>query len=187
MATLKEEHQIFIAQQLGYYRSPVQIIESVKDRFGVDVEKQQIYYYQQQIGKDDTNIKPRTEMLKKIFLDARQEFKDKKVEIGISFQSFRLQVLQDLLMNEMQKPAKNRNDNKIMQILEQAAKEDGLHYTNRRDITSGGKPLSTPEEIAQKVFNDLIIEAGWSAEDAMRWVANRYQIDAAKLVSNAVN
>lgn len=181
MAKLKEEHQLFIAQQLGYYRSPVQIINSVKENFDADVTKQQIYHYQKQIEKEGEVSAP-TQRLKEAFLTARNQFEDNKVNVGIEFRSYRQQVLQDLLDKELAKPERLQNDNKILQILEQAAKEEGGHYTNRRDITSNGKPLATVEEIAKQVYQDLITEGG-NITEIIAFVTDRYKIPESVLIN----
>ena len=178
---LPRELQIFIVEYLACYRTSKQIIEKVKELFDVILTKQQIYYYEKLCHKKLKNkaTKDRLE-LEKIFDERRKDFKKKVEDIPGFNISFRVQTLNDMLIEERDKLPVLRRDPLILQIMEQLAKEQGGMFTNKRELSGkDGKPLM-PEELPTVVYKDLL-NAGWTSEDAAKWVSKHYNVDESKV------
>jgi hypothetical protein len=120
---LKEEQQIFIVQLLACYKSPTEVTEAVKEEFDIEVTRQLVRTYN---PKQNPEI---AEKWKDLFDETRKRFLTDTSEIGIAQQSYRLQALHELLLQA------GLNRALKLQILEQAAKETGGNYTNKREIT----------------------------------------------------
>ncbi|AXI04366.1 DUF2280 domain-containing protein [Aquirhabdus parva] len=133
MAALTNELKRFIVQSLACYDTPSQIVLAVKQEFKIDVTRQQCEMY------DPTKRAGKNLSKKWVdeFHEARTKFKEDVSDIPIANKSFRLRAL-----NRIVDEAKGNSVLK-MQALEQAAKEVGDSYTNRKEITGkGGDPLS---------------------------------------------
>jgi hypothetical protein len=120
---LSEEVQLYIVKQLACYRSPQQVADDVKEEFDVDVSRQQVRTY------NPDQCEGVAEKWKKIFDETRATFLRDVARIPIANQHYRLAELQ----RNLERAGKNivlRN-----QIIEQAAKEVGGLYTNKRNLT----------------------------------------------------
>jgi hypothetical protein len=124
MAALKDEVKAFIVQALACFDTPSQVVLSVKERYGLEVSRQQCEAY------DPTKYVGRTLALKwkTLFEDTRRRFRDETADIPIANRAFRLRTL-----GRMAEKAENmKNMALTAQLLEQAAKEVGDVYVNRR-------------------------------------------------------
>ncbi|MCC9162854.1 DUF2280 domain-containing protein [Alcaligenes sp. MMA] len=134
MATLSEAAKRFIVQALACYDTPTQVAEAVKEEFGIDVPRNQVGQY------DPTKVSGK-DLAKKwcdLFWDTRKKFRDEVSEIPIADQAFRLRQLHRMLNDAM----KRKNVVLASQLLEQAAKETGGMFTNKRELSGpGGKPM----------------------------------------------
>lgn len=123
MAALKDEVKRFIVQALACFDTPTQVVQAVKETFGVDVSRQQCEQYDptKHAGRD-LGVK-----WKAVFEDTRKRFREETAEIPIANRAFRLRA-----MNRFVERAETmKNIGLAMQILEQAAKEVGDVYVNR--------------------------------------------------------
>jgi hypothetical protein len=180
MPQLKEPVKVFIMQQLAMFRTPQEVSVLVKESFGLEVKRQNIFNYHPDQGKV-------SQKLKVIFETTRKQFLETVSDIPIANQAVRLQTLQKLLDNQMTN-GRMINQAMVLDILEQAAKEVGGMFTNQRQITGkDGKPLFDNAEIAKAVFNELVGQEGWKEPEALKFVADRYKVHESQLVSEANN
>ncbi|AZC30117.1 Phage protein [Pseudomonas chlororaphis subsp. piscium] len=143
MATLKNEVKSFIVQALACFDTPSQVVDSVKNEFGVVVTRQQVETH------DPTKAAGKGLAIKwqTLFHDTRKRFREDTAEIPIANRAYRLRA-----MNRFVERAEGmKNISLAMQILEQAAKECGDVYVNRR--LEPEKPLGSqadqPHAIAE--------------------------------------
>ena len=124
MATLKNEVKSFIVQALACFDTPSQVVESVKNEFGVVVTRQQVETH------DPTKAAGKGLAVKwaTLFHDTRKRFREETAEIPIANRAFRLRGLGRMA----EKAETMRNLALTAQLYEQAAKEVGDVYVNRR-------------------------------------------------------
>lgn len=180
---LTQEQKTFVVQQLAMYRTPTEVAELVKETFdGLEISRNLAAAYNPERRSDVAQV------WRDIFYATREKFLKDVAAIPISHQAVRLQALQKLLDNQMNNG--NRiNTAMVMKILEQAAKEAGGLFTNRREVTGkDGEPLViTTEDLARKMFKDLQEQEGFTREDSLTFVLERYKVDETVLVSEASN
>ena len=124
MAALKNEVKSFIVQALACFDTPSQVVEAVKNEHGVVVSRQQVETH------DPTKSAGKGLAVKwvTLFHDTRKRFREETAEIPIANRAFRLRGL-----GRMAEKAENmRNLALTAQLYEQAAKEVGDVYVNRR-------------------------------------------------------
>lgn len=150
MATLTEDVKVFIVQALACFDSPSQVAQAVREQFGIAVDRRQVEAY------DPTKVSSRglAKKLAAMFHEARDAFLRESATVPVSRQVYRLRVLQRAL----DRAEKVGNQAMILQILEQAAKESGGSFTNRRELTGkGGGPIQqsnvTPEQLKEAVLS----------------------------------
>ncbi len=133
MAALRSEVKAFIVQALACFDTPSQVVESVKKEFGIELSRQQCESH------DPTKFAGRGLGAKwvELFNDTRKRFREETAEIPIANRAYRLRTL-----GRMAEKAENmKNMALTAQLLEQAAKEVGDVYVNRR--LEPGKPLGS--------------------------------------------
>lgn len=148
MAQLSEPIKLAITQALACFDTPTQVADFVKEEFGVVITRQQASQYDASRSTGKTMSKK----LRAVFEATRAEFLKSTADIPIAQQSYRLRVLQRMLT----RAEKQGNMAMVSQLLEQAAKESGGAFTNRRELTGkGGGPIQqhavSAEELAQAV------------------------------------
>ncbi|QSL85945.1 DUF2280 domain-containing protein [Pseudomonas atacamensis] len=124
MAALRDEVKAFVVQALACFDTPSQVVASVKERFGLEVTRQQCEAYDptKYVGRN-LHVKWQT-----LFNDTRKRFREETAEIPIANRAYRLRTL-----GRMAEKAENmKNMALTAQLLEQAAKEVGDVYVNRR-------------------------------------------------------
>ncbi|WP_085599423.1 MULTISPECIES: DUF2280 domain-containing protein [unclassified Pseudomonas] len=120
MAALKDEVKRFIVQALACFDTPTQVVQAVKETFGLDVTRQQCELYDPtKYAGRDLGVKWRT-----VFEDTRKRFREDTADIPIANRAFRLRGLARMAENM-------RNLALTAQLYEQAAKECGDMYVNR--------------------------------------------------------
>jgi hypothetical protein len=131
MAALTEKHKIFIVEKLACFESHTDVIEAVKREFdGLELSKQQVYTYD---ASHDRIRKRMAKDLVQLFDETRERFRERIGDIAIANKSYRLSQLGRLAKEARAK----KNPILEKELYEQAAKECGDAYTNRREI--GGK------------------------------------------------
>jgi hypothetical protein len=123
MPALTDEIREFIVKGLACFDSPSKVADAVKTTFGIEIKRQQVY------GYDPRCSKPPAERWRNLHAVTREKFLRDIAEIGVSHKAVRLQML-DRLANRCE-----RNSVALaLASLEQAAKECGGMYENRRPV-----------------------------------------------------
>lgn len=131
MAKLTNALKRRIVQQLAMFVSPSEIQEALRAE-GVTVSAAQVVYYDPKTGSD------LSAMWRGLHAATREQFLKESAHIAISHKSYRLQEIGDLY----QRAKGKKNFQLASQLLEQAAKEMGESYTNKRVLTGAdGRPL----------------------------------------------
>ena len=136
MARLNKRVKLYIVRSLATYETPSETARGVQEEFGINVTKQQCEAYEptKKTGQD------LSEELKEEFYRVRKEMNNNLSAIPIANIAYRLKRLQRFIDHEQFK------DNPVLvpSLMEQAAKEVGGLYTNRKEITgAGGGPLQS--------------------------------------------
>ena len=153
MARLNKEQKLFVTQRLACFEPPADVIKALKDSYGVTISPQALQAYDP--GK--VNGQEMSKDLVAVFHAARKQFLEDTSDIAISHKSVRLRTLQRLIAQ-----AETRGNGPLAaQLLEQAAKEMGGAFTNRRELTgAGGGPIeqavATTTLDASKLSTDII-------------------------------
>ena len=137
MATLKAECKIFIVQSIACYETPSQVVESVRERFGIEITRQQVESH------DPTKVSSKGLAQKwvDIFNATRERFCKETSDIPIANKAYRLCVL-----DRMAADAESmKNYGMTADILEQAAKEVGGVYTSRLNAEHADKISGTAQ------------------------------------------
>jgi hypothetical protein len=123
---------------------------AIAEEFGVDVDKTTLNRYNPETVQGAKELNPH---LKAYFITAREAFVTDRKSIGISHKNFRMRELM-----RMYNSTPDNNRPLKASLLEQAAKEAGDHYSNRREISGPhGKPVEivsaemTPAQAAQRI------------------------------------
>lgn len=140
MATLTEQQKTFIVQELACYQTYSEVALSVKELFGIEIERQQVYLY------DPTKQKKIAKKWKDIFVFARNHFLEVVTEIPIANKAYRLKELNRMYQDEKRK--KIQNQFSMRQTIEQAAKESGDYYSSRIKI---GANFNIDKELAKLI------------------------------------
>ena len=124
MATLTEAHKRFTVQALACWDTPSQVAEALHEEFGVAVPRMQIAQY------DPTEVAGKNAAKKwcELFFATRENFKEQAGEIAIAQRAYPLRTMQRIAT----KAEGKLNLAIVLQVLEQAAKEVGDAYVNRR-------------------------------------------------------
>lgn len=159
-AKLSNEVKTFIVQALACFDTPSEVAAAVKAEFGLDVSKQLCETH-------DPTKRCAASLAKRwvaLFHETRKGFLESAADIAISHRSVRLRALQRMATAA----ERIKNYTLAAQLYEQAAKEVGDAYTNRRQLTgANGKPLipaaqivgtMTPQEAAEAY--QALINAG---------------------------
>jgi len=126
-AKLTREQQTYVVQALACFDTPSVVVASVKRDFCVVLSPQLVETY------DPTKKAGRNLALrwKALFEETRKIFLEDTASIAISHRAVRLRALQ-----RMAEKAENSGNMVLAaNLLEQAAKEVGDSYTNRRELT----------------------------------------------------
>lgn len=153
MPALKNEHKRLIVQRLATFVSYTEIIEELQT-FGVAASMSQIAYYDPQCKNPKLGQEWR-----ELYKETRAAFTRDTSDIAVAHKSFRLRELGRMY----RKASGGARPNMMLakELLEQAAKEVGEAYTNRRVLTAGDplKELAallgyTPEQLAAAIALD---------------------------------
>lgn len=124
MAALKNEVKSFIVQALACFDTPSQVSQAVKQEFDVDVTRQQVEQHDP-TKRAGSHLALKWQIL---FHDTRKHFREQTAEIPIANRAYRLRALGRMA----EKAETMKNMALATQIIEQAAKETGDVYVNRR-------------------------------------------------------
>jgi len=132
--TLPPDVQTYIVQALACFDTPSVVAEAVKREYGLTVSRQKVESY-------DPNKRAARSLAQRwtiLFEETRKAFLEDTSKIAISHRAVRLRALQRMA----EKAETMGNIALAAQLFEQAAKEAGDSYTNRRELTGkNGAPL----------------------------------------------
>ncbi|MGV3707987.1 MAG: DUF2280 domain-containing protein [Gemmatimonas sp.] len=159
MAAVSEEVKLFIVQRLAVFDTQVQVIEAVKETFGIEVTRQQVYFYDPTVGK-----KPAQKWIRE-FRRTRRRFLKRIGDVPIANKAVRLQRLDRLQATA----EKSKNLMLAKEILEQAAKEMGGAFTNRREITGkNGAPVIGQADPTDEMNDEELLAHAQSIVSALK-------------------
>lgn len=124
MAALSSDVKAFIVQALACFDTPSQVVEAVQKEFSVTVTRQQVETH------DPTKYsgKGLAKRWVALFEDTRKRFREETADIPIANRAYRLRALGRMA----EKAESMKNMALTAQLLEQAAKECGDIYVNRK-------------------------------------------------------
>jgi hypothetical protein len=121
---LTDEIRTFIVKALACFDTPSQVVEAVKTNFGIEITRSHVYAYH---PKSSQRMSPRW---REIYAVTREAYLREVGEFGITQKTYRLAMLDRMTHNAMA----NHQFHRAAEYLEQAAKECGGLYENRRPI-----------------------------------------------------
>ncbi|HCN47068.1 MAG TPA: hypothetical protein DIT18_16615 [Pseudomonas sp.] len=133
MAALSNEVKAFIVQALACFDTPSQVAAAVREEFGLEVSRQKCEAH-------DPTKRAGRDLAKRwvtLFEDTRKRFREETADIPIANRAFRLRALGRMA----EKAETMKNMALSAQLLEQAAKECGDMYVNRK--IEPDKPLGS--------------------------------------------
>ena len=134
MARINKKIKIFIVRSLAEFETPTETAKAVKALFNFDVTPQQCEAYDptKKMGQD------LSQEFRTLFFDTRRQANEELEAIPIANKRYRLQLLQGLIDQYPNNPVL------VPKWAEQAAKEMGGLYTNRKEVTGkDGGPIKT--------------------------------------------
>ena len=139
MAKLSEAEKRFIVQALACYDTPTQVVEAVKEEFGTVMDRGHVGCY------DPTKVagKQLAKKWRDLFDATRTAFKLDVGQIPIAQRAYRLRALQRIA----NKAEGMKNMPLALQVLEQAAKECGDMYVNRKPEAGDGQGGDVPQPV----------------------------------------
>lgn len=136
-AKLTHEQQTYAVQALACFDSPSVVAAALRKDYGVIITPQTIEGYDP-TKKAGANLSVKW---KALFEETRKTFLEDTASIAISHRAVRLRALQRM----SEKAETQGNMVLAANLLEQAAKEVGDSFTNRRELTGkDGKDLPVP-------------------------------------------
>lgn len=128
MAKLRAEIVTFVVTRLACFEKPKEVQDAVKEAFGLELTLPQIMYYDPTTSGTDVGKRWR-----RLFTTTRARCLKDTADIPIAHRTVRLRELQKLYDKD-----KNRGATALArEHLEQAAKEMGDAFTNRRLMLPG--------------------------------------------------
>lgn len=138
-----EEVKTFIVTRLACFDPPSVVAKAVKEEFGLaeTPSRQRIHRYDPET-KAGADL---SDQLKAVFAETRKRFLEETARIGIANKAVRLRKL-DRVASDAEASG---NYMLVLAALEQAAKEEGGAFTNKRELSGpGGGPIKTEGEVA---------------------------------------
>jgi hypothetical protein len=145
---LSDEVKTYIVTQLASYETPSAVAAAVKEAFQIEVPRQNVEAY----DPEKVAGKALSKAWRDLFCEARKLYLADTASIGIANKVYRLRALERLFNT-----FSGRNPVLAMNILEQAAKEEGGAFTSRREISGKlevedkTKPAVTPKQVVDEL------------------------------------
>jgi hypothetical protein len=160
-----KQHKPFVVQCNARFMSPSEVTEAVQQTFDLSITRQIVEAY------DPTKVtgKNLSANLKSLYYETQREFISDLASIDVSHQAFRLRLLSEAIRQLKAKP--HPNWILIAQLAEQAAKERGGMFTNKREISGpdgGAIPVSVEDKRrgVVKLMLDKLLTKGISETEA---------------------
>lgn len=147
MAKLTHDAKVFAVTSLACWDTPTSVMKKLKEEFGVDITLQAASGYNPTLVQG----KNLAEDLVKLFWDTRDAFLKDVESVGVAHRVTRIRRLHRMA----DRAEESGNMVLAASLLEQAAKEMGNSYTNRRELTGAdGKPIETAAKIDVTKLSD---------------------------------
>lgn len=146
---LSDQVKAFIVTRLAMFHTPMEVVRMVKEEFGLELPRQQVHSY-------DPN-RVNYQSAKKwadLYYETRQRYTTDVFDVALAHKAVRLRELERLY----RKAFEMGNLMMASNLLEQAAKEVGGIFSNRREIGGiGGGPIETKNqtELTGSLLSDL--------------------------------
>lgn len=149
---LTQEQRTYVVQALACFDPPGVVAKAVKEEFGVVVSLQAIEAYDPH-KRAGRNLAPKW---RAVFEETRKTFLEDTSKIGVSHRAVRLRAIQRMA----EKAETQGNMVLAASLLEQAAKEVGESFTNRKELSgpNGGPiPLAlNPEDLTPEARREIL-------------------------------
>lgn len=150
-AKLPDHVKVFVVQALACFDSPSTVVEAVNQEFGIKIARQHVEKYDPTKSAGQNLSKK----YRAIFDAARDNFINDASDIGWLHRSTRLRLIQRI----GEKAERMGNLSLTLQAAEQAAKEAGNAFTNRREISGpNGGPVETKQKLDPSNLTDEELE-----------------------------
>jgi hypothetical protein len=149
MAKLGGEHKAFVIRCFARFEPVADVVRSLKAEFGIDVPAAQLYAYH----PDNVDYRA-AKRWKELFQAERKAFLENVQSIGIANKTYRIAELHKLCVVAIGR----KNVKLAAELMEQAAKEMGEVFTNKREIKSDVRSLTatmTTDELRNEILADL--------------------------------
>ena len=146
---LTEEQKAFIVRAYARFEATAEICLSFREKYNVELPQQRCLQYNPASVSFMASPKWRD-----LFDRAREHFITNTQDIGITNKTVRLQRLEKLCVSAISR----KNTKLACEIMEQAAKEMGEVFTNKREIKSDVRSVTatmTTDELRNEILNDL--------------------------------
>lgn len=127
MATLEDSERKQIVERLACYESPSDVAAWATETFGKQIERQQVEHY------DPTRSDKTGQTWVELFKETRKTFNEDASRVAIAQKLWRLRQLQEIVSDSDTEEADR------LKAMEQAAKEMGEAYTNKRLLEHTGQ------------------------------------------------
>ncbi len=134
--SLNDSQKRFVVHRLAAFERPSEVAKAVKEEFGVEITRQSVQHYDPTTRQGESL----SESLKTLFWRVRKAFREDVSTVPISHKAWRLRELERAYRTARDM----RNLALASSLLEQAAKEMGNAFTNRRELTGrDGGPIKS--------------------------------------------
>lgn len=129
MATLNSKVQAFIVKGFARFMSSKEIIEAVKNKFGLELTYQQVGFYDYDPSDDESKL---GKQWQELFLKERKKAENDESNVPVSHRAFRIKLLYKMIEKAM------NSGNMVLaaDLLKQVAEEMGGKYTNQQKVNS---------------------------------------------------
>ena len=128
---LPKEVKVYVTQRLACFDAPSAVVKAIKDEFDIIVDRQKVEVYDPTKRAGQSLSKE----FKSIFEETRKTFLEDTSRIGVSHKAVRLRKLDNMIS----RADKMGNMGLAAGLIEQAAKECGDAYSNKRKHELTGK------------------------------------------------
>ena len=135
---LKDTHRRFIVTQLACFVSPTDVQKALREQWGVDITLPSLGHYDPNTAAGAAELAPKWRLL---FEETRKRFSESLSDIPIAQQAWRLREL----ARQYKTLDSRGNTLGAAAILEQAAKETGGMYSNKRILVGANDAPLIPD------------------------------------------
>lgn len=139
---LTEDQKLFIVELLATFHRPSQVVALLREQYGIEATRQQVDAY------NPATLAGRrlSAELRDHFAEIRKAFLADRESIAIAQVNYRQRIRDEMLSELMDLPANRRNPMLLMDLLEQAAKDEGGYWVKEK-TTEGFDTLRSLREL----------------------------------------